>query len=486
MSSHNVRNASIDRRTLLKVSGTLLGGIASGGIVRAAEATDRFLLDTGKRVTERDVQRTEDAGVEILYRLGPIGVLVVRGVESTVEELGYDFAPDLWLDLNLPIDSLKSEGNSRYKTESATDEPLYPLQWDKQRQDVPDAHEVTRGEGVRVAVVDSGIDHLHPDLQHAVNTDLSKNFTDDEFGAPGPFGGHHGTLVGGVIAANDQNERGVVGTAPAAELVDLRVLSLGGLSPFSRTNAAILHAVQIDADVVNLSLGAYPISRPGLGPFYGKILNRLSTFANKEGSLLVTSAGNNAADLQHDKNVIAPRAESANVVTVSATGPVGFGWPIDDQNGNGELDGLAELEDPIEFENPPHTPAFYTNYGANVIDVSAPGGNMDSDAFEAIIDDDPDTNPPPGWYLDSVFNTLSFPISLDPPQFFRGYGGDLGTSFATPQVSGAAALVKSVNPEFNPNQIRQRLKNTAEDVGKKGHDEYHGAGFLNPASAVSR
>ncbi len=427
--SGNSGGASVGRRRFLTVSGTVLGGIAAGSTVVAAETNERYIVDT----KSTDLGELGDA-VEVVHDLSEIDVAVVRGPASDLEGVTTDFVPDTVYALDQPVDDTVTVDDDV----DASDAAYYDLQWDKQVQDVPSAHEVTEGEGTRVSVIDTGVDPTHPDLAAAVNTELSANFTDD--GGDFTDSGYHGTHVSGIVAAGGL---GTLGTAPATDLVACRVFSAQGGAAFGDILAAITHSVAIDSDVVNLSLGSYPNPRQAIGEFYGKTLNRATTYANKEGTLLVAAAGNDAADLQHDGGVISLPNEAANVMSISATGPVGFAWG-----------------DP-GLEEPPTTPALYTNYGTNAIDVSAPGGNYDPEESER------DVLP---WYYDMVVSTIP-----------GSWAWIAGTSMASPQVAGAAALVKSANPDYNANQVRQTLKRTADRVGDKA---YHGSGFLNPAEAV--
>ncbi|WP_458206245.1 S8 family serine peptidase [Haladaptatus sp. NG-SE-30] len=421
------------RQSFLKVSGTVLGGIAVGSTVTAAESTERFIVKSND-VSTSDL---DASGVEVVHDLSAVDLLVVRGTESDVQSLGGEYAPDLVYSLDLPTPE-----SPITQEKSATDEPYYPIQWDKQEQNIPEAHEVTRGEDTRVSVIDTGVDANHPDLAHAVNTDLSRNFTDD--GGDYTDSHYHGTHVSGIIASSDQNEFGVVGSAPGTDLVACRVFEAEGGASWGDILAAILYSVEIGSDVANLSLGAYPVPRneDGFGEFYGSVLTKTMAYARRNGMLVVCAAGNDAADLQHDGNVISVPNEASNVMSISATGPISFNW------------GDAGLEEPT------YTPAKYTNYGTNAIDVSAPGGNYDA-------------NFPTGWYYDLVFNTI--------PMSYGGYAWLAGTSMASPQVAAAAALVKSVNPDFSASQVRRQLCNTANDVGDK---EYHGHGHLDTNAAV--
>lgn len=385
---------------------------------------------------------------------------VVRASASELQDARgvRDYAPDIEIELDEP--DVNREAPTIEDT-SVADEPLYPLQWDKQALDVETAHETTTGEGSRVAIIDTGVAGGHPDLE--VNTDLSYNFTDDDFGAGVPAGGYHGTHVGGIVAAQT-NEEGVAGTAPGTDLVDCRVFSPGALASFGDILAAIVYSVEIDADAANLSLGAYPVPRQANGQFYGQALNRTMTYANKEGTLLVIAAGNDAADLQHDKNFISLPNEGAQGLSVAATGPIGFNWGDE---------GLEE---------PPTSPAFYTNYGTNAIDLGAPGGNADLEAADQEV---------PGWYYDLVLNTIAEPTyETDDDGNVTGiadvvysYGWAAGTSMAAPQVAGAAALVKSANPNYNANQVQSALERAA-DVPDEYEKTYYGSGFLNIVDAL--
>ncbi len=425
------------RRSFLKISGTVLGGIAVGSTVTAAASTERFIVKS-KKVSTSEL---EASGLEVVHDLSAIDRLVVRGSESSVQSLSGKYAPDTVYSLDLPTTQ-----SPITQAESATDEPFYALQWDKQEQDIPEAHEVTRGEGTRVSVIDTGIDPTHPDLAHAVNTELSRNFTSD--GGDFTDSGYHGTHVSGIIAANDQNETGVVGSSPAVDLVACRVFGAEEGAAWGDILAALVYSVEVGADVANLSLGAYPVPRneDNFGKFYGGTLNKTMSYARRNGTLVVCAAGNDAADLQHDGNVISVPNEASNVMSISATGPIGFNW------GDEGLDA------------PTTTPANYTNYGTNAIDISAPGGNYEPEAA------DEDVLP---WYYDLVYNTV--------PTWVGSYAWLAGTSMASPQVAAAAAMVKSVNPNYNVNQVRKTLRNTANRVGQK---EYHGKGHLDTNAAV--
>jgi len=437
------------RRTFLTTTGAVLGGIAAGTTVTAAARTDRFIVQTtGKTPSD----------VEVVHEMPGVSVAVVRGEERDLKrsKAVKNYAPDVEVELDSPD---PNDSTPTVDEASAVDEPGYGVQWDKQDLDVRTAQETTTGDGTTVTIIDTGVAAGHPDLN--VNEDLSRNFTGDGFGAANAAGGYHGTHVGGIVGASDNGE-GVIGTAPDTELVDCRVFSPSALASFGDILAAVVYSAAIGADAANLSLGAYPVPRQGQGSFYGKVLNTVMTYANKEGTLLVIAAGNDSADLQHDKNFISLPNEGAQGLSVAATGPIGFGWDAGD-------------EDPAE------SPAFYTNYGTNAIDLAAPGGDADLDAIGSGAP----------YYLDLVFNTYAVPkYETDDDGNVIGikgyeytYSWLAGTSMAAPQVAGAAALVKSEHPDLNANQVESRLKRAASVPD--GYDKtYYGSGYLDIVDAL--
>lgn len=425
-----------NRRTFLKLSGGVLGGMFAGSTVVAAERTDRFVV-TGKDVP---------SDLEVVHEMPEVNVTVVRGSETEVKrsKAVKKYAPDVDIELDEPVEPTDV---SELDT-GAPEDPLSALQWDKDVQNIDSVHERTRGEGTRVAVLDTGIAETHPDFQESLNVELSRNFTGDG-GDHNPRGvQYHGTHVGGIVAADD-NATGVVGSAPGTDLVDCRVFeALNGGASFGDILAAITYAARIDADVANLSLGAYPFPKKGNGKFYGGTINEVMTYANSQGTLLVIAAGNDGADLQHDGNVISLPAEGAQGLAVSATSSVGF--------------------DPLtgEADNPGTAPTSYTNYGTNAVTLAAPGGDT----------------PAGGGTPDLVYN--AFPqAAADFFGFDRPYVYLAGTSMAAPQVAGAAALVKSENPDYDANQVEAALKRTASVPD--GEDKaYFGAGFLDVEAAL--
>lgn len=112
----------------------------------------------------------------------------------------------------------------------------------------------TRGQGVKVAVLDTGCDSDHPDLKARIIG--GRNFTDDDQGDPEIFKDYngHGTHVAGTIAAAE-NADGVVGVAPEADLLIIKVLNKQGSGQYDWIIQGIYYAIEQKADIISMSLG---------------------------------------------------------------------------------------------------------------------------------------------------------------------------------------------------------------------------------------
>src|SRR5207253_10334965 len=132
---------------------------------------------------------------------------------------------------------------------------------------------------------------------------------------------------------------------------------------FSSILNGVIYAADGGADVVNMSLGG-AFTKAGDGRLVG-LLNKVFNYARSKGVTVVVSAGNSAADLDHDGNTYWTFCNTPSVICVAATGPTS--------------DANATSPNPNLVRNGPWTnidaPAYYTNFGRSVINVAAPGGN---------------------------------------------------------------------------------------------------------------
>lgn len=442
----------LNRRRVLKSAGVSLGALTLGSSIAASDSTQRFIVD-------RKSLRNED-DVEIIHDLSPVDLLVVRATEEQLANSRAEFAPDnrMALDPYRPV----RQDSIEYPEEG---EELYQYQWDKQDQGIPEAHGSTRGEGTRVAIIDSGIATGHPDLEGQVDLELSKSFAPDEYGVGEPYGGSHGTHVAGIVAASDETEAGVVGSAPGTELVDLRVFGAAldsrdrqelppdywGETWMGSAFAALVYAAEIGCDAANLSLGwTWNMRQDGWGKFWGKVHQRVGNYVRRRGTIHTHASGNWGESLQFNRDET-DSSQTAGGITTSATGPVGF--------------------DPEtrEYEEPPYSPSTYTTHGVGAIDLAAPGGKGGEFTY------------------DNVLNATAYPqFDEDGEYLGANYGYDwfAGTSMAAPQVAGAVALVQSNNRRYNANQVRNTLMRTAEIPDEYDKKYYGRGGYLDTLAAV--
>jgi len=343
-----------------------------------------------------------------------------------------------------------------------SNETFYGYQWGMEAIDAPGAWDKGyTGNGVKVFILDSGIDAEHPDLAPNLNTSLSTSFVPGEnYNISPGFYFNHGTHVAGIIAAADgpdlgNSDFGVIGVAPEAEIVAVKVLSeFTGTGSMSWINAGVVYAANNGADVINMSLGADmprngfyaelpdgSIVKVGANEVaaYIKATQAAITYAYQKGSVVIVAASNDGLDANHTNNLVFIPASLNHLMTVSATSPDGIG-----ENPTTNLD----------------VPAHYTNYGQSLIDIAAPGGDYDY----------------PGdlWWYDMVFSTIS-----------DGWGFSVGTSMAAPHAAGTAALViEKLGGNAKPSQVMSILKKSADDLGQPGKDAFFGHGRINAANAV--
>ncbi len=314
------------------------------------------------------------------------------------------------------------------------------------------------GAGTTVAVLDTGVsgDPLwgggaHVDMQGQVVGNVtmlsSPSICDTvvpDMATPLDFR-FHGTFVAGQIAARGF---GIAGVAPDAKIYGVKVLNCLGSGTFGDLIAGILHAANTPfVDVINMSLGAYfPKNLPGAGPLVAAMDKAVNYAQAVKGKLVVSAAGNSGANLDHDSNFVAVPAQSGSGVSA---------WAGD------FFGGLAS----------------YSNHGVSGTDVGAGGGDGTPGVFIPAC-----ALPVSGH--DGIVSVCS----VDSIFFGCGFGsflfGGSGTSFAAPVVAGVGALAKGKNPSKNGNQLKATLKNTADDLGKKGADNLFSKGRVNANKAV--
>jgi len=289
--------------------------------------------------------------------------------------------------------------------------------------------------GVRVAIVDSGIDYGHPEFAGRIaetKTFVGGDPRKDELG--------HGTFVAGIIAANLGNGQGIAGIAFPSQLLIAKVVRGGDRTiPVEAEAEAIRWAVDKGAQVINLSLGGLRDPRNPKRDTYSQLEADAVAYAYRRGAVLVAAVGNTEGTPRKPWPFASYPAALPHVIGVSA---------------------LARDGSIPSFS---HQDKIFN-------DISAPG--------------------------QEIFSTLPRALTAQRPEcVHQGYsecGPDEyrlaeGTSFAAPQVAAAAALVRSVRPDLQPGQVMHVLTRTAVDTSPLvGRDAYAGWGRLDITNAVQR
>lgn len=243
------------------------------------------------------------------------------------------------------------------------DETFFGLQWNMVSMEAPAAWDAgCTGAGVRVAINDGGIYDEHPDLEPNLDKACSVSFVPGQ-----PYNNDtgsfwHGTHVAGIVAAAD-NGLGVIGVAPEATLMGVKVLH-SGTGSFSWVIGGILYAADpaafglpqcAPADIINMSLGAgFNKRATGGGPLVAALASAVN-YATSKGTLVISAAGNNGFDLGQFQDVVFVPAESGSGLAISATGP-------------------RDIAGALGPPGDPRAPAPYSNYGEGTTYVAAPGG----------------------------------------------------------------------------------------------------------------
>ena len=405
---------------------------AEGSLAESPERGVGHMLWQGRAVEvsrgEWIVQLTNDAinrvgsvaGAAAIFGGSPLDIEIVRGLGMAGQLLlrapGADVGAVVhWLGSSDSVAYF--EPNAIRTIEELPDDPRFSDQWNMHDLlwdadiDAPDAWDVYTGSGdVVVAVIDTGVDYAHPDLDGNIWVnpgEIPGNGIDDDGngrvddvhgwdfgdGDGDPMDHHsHGTHVAGIIGAEGGNGVGVAGVNWSASIMALKYTDDGGGGFADDSVAAINYATMMRRDyginvrVINASYGEYTFIHSERDAIQA---------AGEAGILFVAAAGER--DPHPVDNDLMPHYPSCypldNIIAVAAT------------------DGLGSL-------------ASYSDWGASSIDLAAPGGD---------------------WI--EVLSTVPG----------GGYGEKIGTSMATPHVAGVAALAWSIAPAAGCEQIRAAI-----------------------------
>ncbi|MCX4808099.1 S8 family serine peptidase [Streptomyces sp. NPDC058682] len=329
-----------------------------------------------------------------------------------------------------------------------------PVRADMTQIKADQAWAVTTGSAsVKVGILDTGVDDQHQDLAPNFNAADSASCAygkpDTRTGAWRDVG-THGTHVAGTVAAA-KNGKGVIGVAPGVKISSVRIAEPGSSLFFAEnTVCGFMWAGDHGFKVTNNSYYTDPwqFNCPDNADQAAIIegVKRAQEYAEGKGSLQVAAAGNSNLDLANKTT----DTESPNDST-----------PVTRTITNACLDIPTELPGVVTVSAMGTTAkASYSNYGLNVVDVTAPGGDTVG-----------------------VYSTLPG----------GKYGSMSGTSMASPHVAGVAALLVSTNPGITPAQLRDKLATQANDVacpsdsrckGTTAKNGFFGEGQVDALKAV--
>jgi len=470
--------------------------VASSGGVTAA--TGRHIVSFSGSVPTDFARQVGALGGKVLWVSPGSGLAAVSGLRgSTPTRLAakrgiqaVDVDQGIALDVPRLARDATVDGGGVASNANPAGAVRYPRQWNMRavHADQAWAHGFLGSPSVSIFMLDSGIDPHHSDTAGRVDAtrsmDLLGTFqtqvvVDDDTlivdfteadSVRKYFPGKelytdlffHGTHTAATVSSNAVR---LAGVTSMTTLVAVKVCGYINDCPFSSILNGVIYAADNGADVINMSLGgAFP--KAGNGRFV-RLINKVFNYARSKGVTIVVSAGNEAADLDHNGNTYQSFCDTPAVICVSATGPTS------DATGFTSFTGSWTEVD---------APAFYTNFGRSAISVAAPGGNgsVGPDLpFPASRDVFVWAACSQTTILEDTLHVKSFPcVAL--PIFIVGARG---TSMAAPHVAGTAALLVSILGR-NPSQIKARIQQSADNVAGNGTTPFYGKGRLNVARAV--
>ncbi len=301
------------------------------------------------------------------------------------------------------------------------------------------------GNGVKIAIVDSGIQSAHPDFSGNFDTSLSKDFITGNPGSePLSAGERHGTAVAGMAAARGNNGMGIAGVAPNATLVGARLM----VGDFT-TDAQIAEAIAHRTDVIAIKNNSWGYTSPlyFMEPLLKAALaNSTATGRGGKGTIFTFAAGNDG-DKEENANY-SELTSSIHTIAVGAT------------------DSLNRR-------------ASYSEPGANLV-VSAPSHGFTDGALGLTTTD--------------RTATLGYNTTVSPGGDY--YSNFSGTSASCPSVSGVIALMLEKNPQLGWRDVQEILIRSARKIsptdpgwftnaaGLHFHHDF-GAGLVDATAAVN-
>ena len=328
--------------------------------------------------------------------------------------------------------------------------------------------DTTMGKGVRIAIIDSGVDQSHPDIAPNLALNLTEvdqsaypSACDD--GTPQDQTGH-GTWTASLAAGAIGPGSGlVIGVAPSATVLNIKVLQRMPAAITGDTNPADLceageasgllswviqgieDAITNRADVISLSIGVTADLSTGDGAGLLATFNRITYAAAQANIVLVASAGNDGFDLSNPRYVELPAQSRDVLALVASTNPA---CAQDTTAGATCNPGLVTL-------------AYYSNYGAPLNALGAPGGSYPAGDDLGVS----------GWIRGACSSGKPSTVDGPPTDATHSFGcfnlghtayvQAMGTSAAAPLAAGVAALLRAAHPTWDPAHIVEAMRSTS-------------------------
>ncbi len=333
------------------------------------------------------------------------------------------------------IKSSSSSMSSPSPSSTTPSDPLFSQQWALHNNgtvgvedadvDATEAWGTHKGsDSTVIAIIDEGTQTHHPDLHEKIVTPYDATDGDNNQ-EPNPWDGH-GTACAGIAAAMTDNGLGVAGVGWNIRIMPVRIATSNcGACSWITSNAIIEDGIRTAVD-----RGAHVLSNSWGGGLPSNAINSAIDHAISNNRVVVFAAGNDSGSVSYPANL----STSRTVIAVSATNE----WD--------ELKSFTSQDGEFWWGS---------NFGPEV-NISAPGVHIHTT----------DITGPDGYGNGDYVPNFN------------------GTSSATPFVAGAAALLLSQNPSMSPTQVRDRLEETADDLGAEGFDNQFGHGRLNVANAL--